>query len=78
MIHLIKFKTLPTDSLNAVNNHKACNLFCMIHDFTINKPLDSKQKAIFDTGCFVTLNQFIQCLHKKRQSLWRSPSPTLF
>lgn len=54
MIHLTKFNTLPTDSLNAVNNCKAFNLFCMIHDFMKKHPPNSKQKAIFDTRCFIT------------------------
>lgn len=54
MIHLTKFNTLPTDSLNAVNNHKASNLFCMIHDYMKKHPPDSKEKAILETGCFLT------------------------
>lgn len=53
MIHLNKFNTLPTDSLTAVNNHKA-NLFCVIHDFMKKHPSNTKQKAILDIGCFIT------------------------
>lgn len=65
MIHLTKFNTLPTDSLNASNNHKVSNLFCMIHDFTKKHSPDFKQKAIFDTGYFITKPIFPVFAQKK-------------
>lgn len=69
MIHLTKFNTLPTDSLNAVNNHKASNLFCTIRDFTKKYPSNSKQKAILDTGCFITKPMYPMFTQKETISL---------